>query len=99
MKNCLIVLGIIFVAYLAITDTMKRFEELDNISVTTPSQIEMKGDMFKSNGQGIKNSLNKNENKPQNPLMQKQKTDVIKEQVQNMPQGVKEKYNYTPQKQ
>ena len=55
--------------------------------------------MFKSSGKGVNNSLDKNENKPQNPLMQKQKTDVIKEQIQNMPQGVKEKYNYTPQKQ
>lgn len=94
MKNYLIILGIIFVTYLAITDTMKRFEELDNISVTTPSQIEMKGDMFKSSGKGVNNSLNQNENKPQNPLMQKQKTDIIKDNVQSMPKGVKDKYNY-----
>ena len=70
MKNYLIILGIIFVTYLAITDTMKRFEELDNISVSTPSQIEMKGDMFKSSGKGVNNSLDKNENKPQSPLME-----------------------------
>ncbi len=48
MRNFLIFLGITVVGYLAVIDTIDRFNELDRIVVTTPAQIEMKSKMQKS---------------------------------------------------
>ena len=56
MKRYLILFSLIIVGLLAYVDTKTRFNELDNeISATTPSQVEMKREIPKSFGEGIQN--------------------------------------------
>ena len=47
MKNCLIILGILFVTFLAVTDTIDKWKEIQNISTATPSQVEMQNQLQK----------------------------------------------------
>jgi hypothetical protein len=50
MKKFLIFLGIMFVASLAVKDTIDRFKELDNVAVT-PSQLQMRTPAQQNTGQ------------------------------------------------
>jgi len=93
MRNFLIFLGIIIVGYLAVTDTVARFEELENIAVSTPSQIEMKSNMLKSRGGGIEQKLGEDTGNSQNSNMIKKRTDNIKDQTQTVKKGVQDKYH------
>ncbi len=77
MKNFLIILGILAVTYLAYTDTMKRFRELDSIAATTPSQEEMKSTLLQTQGRGIKDKnidkRDRNTNRTRQPITREMK--------------------------
>lgn len=51
MRNFLVFLGIIFVAWLAISDTISHFEEVENLSIITPAQQEMRQPARQNPGQ------------------------------------------------
>lgn len=51
MRNFLIFLGIIFVAWLAISDTVKHYKEMNNLSIITPAQQEMRQPSRQNPGQ------------------------------------------------
>lgn len=83
MRNFLIILSIVFVGYLAVNDTIARFEELEKITVnTTPSQEEMKSEFIKSKGVGIDKKFQNNLPEPQNYELPKNRTENLKKQVQ-----------------
>ncbi len=94
MKNFLIFLGIIAVAYLAVIDTMDRYKELEQIAVTTPAQVEMKPDLNKTNGRGIEEKL---DNNIQRPEIQKNRTDSIKDQTQTVEHNVIDRTKTLPE--
>ncbi len=50
MRKFLIFLGVVFVASLAVNDTIERFKELDNVAVT-PSQLQMRTPSQQNTGQ------------------------------------------------
>jgi len=94
MRNFLIILGIISVGYLAVNDTIARFEELDRITVnSTPSQEEMKSEMPQSKGSGIENKFQNNLPDTQNYELPKNRTDKLKQQIQSG----RENYKKVPQ--
>ncbi|MBO5434844.1 hypothetical protein J6A31_03355 [bacterium] len=54
MHKKLMIFSLLIVCGLAFLDAKTRFEELKEISVMTPSQMEMKRDLQKSTGDGLK---------------------------------------------
>lgn len=92
MQKFLIIFGIIAVGYLAVTDTIQRFKELDIIAVssTTPSQEEMKSELMKSKGKGVQDRYQNNLPEAQNFERPKYRTDNIKNQVQTVKEGIKQ---------
>lgn len=54
MKNFLILTSILTVLFVAFIDTKARIKELDEIAATTQVQVEMKPELNKSDGSGIK---------------------------------------------
>ena len=51
MKKFLITIGILFVAALATKDTIDRFNELNKVTINTPSQLEMRTPSNQNPGQ------------------------------------------------
>lgn len=87
MKRTLIIFSILIVGLLAYVDTKTRFQELDEISASTPSQVEMKREIPKSFGDG----LNQKQNiEKQMALPQNKNNDPM---VQNNPQKLNPKLN------
>ena len=81
MKNFLIFLSIFVVGLLATMDAKDRLKELDNLTIKTPSQVEMKKHPFEKPKEEEYNSFNKKEhqnnalpqNKQEKPLTKKNK--------------------------
>lgn len=92
MKRYLILFSLIIVGLLSYVDTKTRFNELDNeISATTPSQVEMKREIPKSFGEGIQNKPD-----PAKELarpLDKNNDNTVK----NMPQKTNQIFNRTNQ--
>lgn len=80
MKNFLIVIGILFVTFLAITDTIEKCQDIKNISTATPSQVEMQNRMKKSSGTGVMEKhyegLNQNINQPDKQIIKQKSMDL-----------------------
>lgn len=65
MRNFLIFLGILFVGYLAYSDTKARFEEVETICNQTPAQIELKTPTQKNFSSGARSKeLLQNKSQP-----------------------------------
>ncbi len=58
MKNFLIMTAVLTVLFVAFIDTKARIEELDEIAATTQVQVEMKPELNKSDGRGIREKYN-----------------------------------------
>ena len=80
MKNFLIIIGVLFVTYLAITDTMDKWEEIRSISTATPSQVEMQNQLQKSSGTGVMEKpyegLNQSINQPDKQIIKRESMNV-----------------------
>ena len=80
MKKCLIILGILFVTFLAVTDTIDKWKEIQSISTATPSQVEMQNQLQKSSGGGVMektyDGLNQSINQPDKQIIKKETVAV-----------------------
>ena len=80
MKNFLIILGILFVTFLAVTDTIDKCKEIQNISTATPSQVEMQNQLQKSSGGGVMekpySGLDQSINQPDKQIIKKETVAV-----------------------
>ena len=94
MRNFLIFLGIIAVAYLAVIDTMDRFEELEQIAVTTPAQVDMKPDLNKASGHDAGKKYDSRN--LERSGAHGNRADSIKEQTQTLKNDVLDRTNITP---
>ena len=54
MKNFLILTAILTVLFVTFIDTKARIEELDEVAAATQVQVEMKPELNKSDGSGIR---------------------------------------------
>lgn len=81
MKNFLIIVGILAVTYLAWTDTMEKYKEIESIAATTPAQVEMKSQIQNNKGSGIDDKrfdgLDEGINQPDKQLMKEMKEPKV----------------------
>ena len=91
MKNIFIIFSIMVVGILAFLDAKTRMEELDSVAATTPAQVEMKREVPKSTGSGIKE---KTENSRTFDPPQNQNNNP---KVQNIPQKLNPEFKPLPQ--
>ena len=89
MKNFFIIFSIMVVGILAFLDAKTRMEELDSVAATTPAQVEMKMDVPKSSGKGIKEKtdLIRTYEPPQN--------QNNNPKIQNIPQKFSEDFKHS----
>lgn len=66
MKKFFIFLSIFTVFFLAIIDATNRMNELDNIAIKTPAQVEIKKDLIKNTRESERPTVNKKE--PENSV-------------------------------
>lgn len=94
MKRYLVIFSILVVGMLAIVDAKTRLDELEEVSATTPSQVEMKREIPQSSGAGVQNKMDNTPSQlafPQNPNNNPQ--------VQNSPQKLSPQFrDLTPPK-
>lgn len=80
MKNFFIIIGILFVTFLAITDTIEKWQDIKNISTATPSQVEMQNQMKKSSGTGVMEKpyegLNQGINQPNKQIIKQESMEL-----------------------
>ena len=91
MKNSLIFLSIITVVILAAIDAKDRMNELDNIAIKTPAQVEMNKDLLKPTRDAGRNMLNpsvpvpKQQQNSFNERMKQQQNNNLPQTKQNNP--------------
>lgn len=87
MKRTLIIFSILIVGLLAFVDAKTRSEELEAITATTPSQVEMKREIPKSYGEGLNQ---KQDIQKQMALPENKNNNAA---VQNNPQKLNQKFD------
>ena len=90
MNRHIILFSIVVVGLLAFIDAKTRFDELESVAATTPSQVEMKREVQKSSGLGVQDKINSSTNMPNYP-----KSSVNNPKFQNQPQKFNPDFKYT----
>lgn len=91
MKKFLIFLSIFTVIVLAGVDAKNRINELDNIAIKTPAQVEMNNDLIKPTRDAGRNMLNpsvpvpKQQQNSFNERMKQQQNNNLPQTKQNNP--------------